>query len=311
MALVTAAHAGPISISAEPIPAFQRLSEAETFGPFAWRGGLTLASPDKHFGGLSGLVLGPDCESLVAVSDAGNWLEARLVYDRDRLTGLSGAHLSPMLDSKGRPLRTKVKADAEAVARLGDGRLLAAFESLVRFGHYDLVREGTKARFRAVPHPKDIDTGPDNGEVEAVGELPDGRLLAIAEGKFDPEGRIRAWAWKGERTTPFTLEPFGDYRVTDLAVLKDGSVLTLERRFTATSLPGMAVRRFPASAIAAGETVMPELLLEATAPLTVIDNMEGIALCERAGETRVTLLSDDNFNSAIQSTVLLQFAYTP
>jgi hypothetical protein len=41
----------------------------------------------------------------------------------------------------------------------------------------------------------------------------------------------------------------------------------------------------------------------------VIDNMEAIALCEREGETRVTLMSDDNFNPTVQSTILLQFAY--
>ena len=37
--------------------------------------------------------------------------------------------------------------------------------------------------------------------------------------------------------------------------------------------------------------------------------MEAIALCERQGETRVTLMSDDNFNTSVQSTILLQFAY--
>jgi hypothetical protein len=73
----------------------------------------------------------------------------------------------------------------------------------------------------------------------------------------------------------------------------------------------MAVRRFPAPAIASGGIVAPELLLEATAPLYVIDNMEGIAACRRGGETRVTLISDDNFNRAVQSTILLQFAYKP
>ena len=35
------------------------------------------------------------------------------------------------------------------------------------------------------------------------------------------------------------------------------------------------------------------------------------AVCQREGETRVTLLSDDNFNARVQSTILLQFAYGP
>ena len=46
-------------------------------------------------------------------------------------------------------------------------------------------------------------------------------------------------------------------------------------------------------------------------PLYTIDNMEGIAVCERNGETRVTLQSDNNFNTRLQSTLMLQFAYKP
>ena len=45
------------------------------------------------------------------------------------------------------------------------------------------------------------------------------------------------------------------------------AVLTLERRFSTGSLPGMAVRRFAISDIASGKPVKPELLLEATAPV--------------------------------------------
>jgi hypothetical protein len=36
--------------------------------------------------------------------------------------------------------------------------------------------------------------------------------------------------------------------------------------------------------------------------------MEGIAVSETAGETRVTLISDDNYNRRLQRTLLLQFA---
>lgn len=305
LAMTTAAPAETITISAEPISAFDRLAPTRSFGPFTWRGGLTLTSPAPDFGGLSGLVMGNDCEALLAVSDMGHWFQARLDYDgQGQLTGLSSAGLQPLRNSEGGRLASKRQADAEALTRLSDGKLLVGFERLVRFGRYD----GVKAKFRPVPHPKDMDTGPDNAQIEAVGQLADGRLLAIGEGQFDAEGNIRAWAWKGGETTAFTLARHGDYRVTDLAVMADGSVLTLERRFTSTTLPGMAVRRFKSSAMARGAMVEPELLLEATAPAHVIDNMEGIAVCERQGETRVTLVSDDNF-SPLQSTILLQFAY--
>lgn len=308
LVLATGAEADPVSVATEPIGSFQRLSSSSDFGAFSWRGGLTLTSEDHDFGGFSGLVLGRNCEDMLAVSDRGNWLQARLVYEKGILSGIADAVMAPIRDSKGQPQRSKSWADAEAVTRLANGRIAVGFESRVRFGTYDIARRGLDARFQALRHPRDIDLGRENGEVEALGELPDGRLIAIAERESDAQGNIRGWAWKGGNATDFSLERYDAYQVTDLAVDGD-DVLTLERRFTAGSLPGMAVRRFAIADIEGGKPVTAELLLEATAPLYVIDNMEAIALCARQGETRVTLMSDDNFNTSIQSTILLQFAY--
>ena len=61
--------------------------------------------------------------------------------------------------------------------------------------------------------------------------------------------------------------------------------------------------------IAEGATVEPEPLFSGGPPYYAIDNMEGLALCQRNGETRVTLLSDNNFFPNIQRTLLLQFSY--
>ena len=308
LGLASAAGADAVTVTSEPIGFFQRLSSSGDFGALSWRGGLTLTSEAAAFGGFSGLLLGRDCEDMLAVSDRGNWLQARLLYEDGRLSGIDGAVISPILDSKGKPQRSKAWADAEALTRLDSGRVAVGFESRVRFGTYDIARRGLDARFQPMQHPKDIDRGPDNGEIEAFGELPDGRMIAIAERQYDDGGKIRGWVWKGAKAQPFVLDPYDAYKVTDLAVAGD-DVLTLERRFSADSLPGMAVRRFAIADLASGRTVAPELLLEATAPLYVIDNMEAIALCEREGETRVTLMSDDNFNPTVQSTILLQFAY--
>lgn len=303
----SAAQAEPVTVKSSSITDFHRLSSSEDFGPLLWRGGLTLTSDAKQFGGFSGLVLSPDCGSLLAVSDGGQWLQGRLQYQDGRLSAFGSATMMPLLDSMGQPLPGKNVGDAEAVAKLRNGRLAVAFERLIRFGSYD----GVTGRFKPIPHPKDIDTGPRNGAVEALGQLSDGSFIAIGEDHHDGNSNIRGWIWKGSHTTLFAIPQFGDYRVTDLAVMNDDTVLTLERRFENASLPGMAVRRFPASGLKNGAVVKPELLLEATAPLHVIDNMEGIALCKHEGETRLTLISDDNFNHTLQSTILLQFALKP
>ena len=145
----------------------------------------------------------------------------------------------------------------------------------------------------------------------ALGQLADDRYIAMSERQRDENGNTRAWIWQGNRATSFTLERYDSYNVTDLAVMPDGSVLTMERSFTRTSLPGMVIRRLSPDTVSQGVLIKPELLLEANVPLYAIDNMEGIAVCERNGETRVTLQSDNNFNTSIQSTLLLQFAYKP
>lgn len=306
------AHGTAFDIAAAPISSFQRFFSPERFGPFTWRGGLTLTSDKIGFGGLSGLVLGGNCEALLAVSDSGNWVRALLRYDGERLAGIGDAEMRPLLDGNGKHPRDKGMLDAETLTPLGNGKVGIAFERRVRFGAFDVGKDGLTARLRPIPHPRLIDHGPDNGEVEAFGALPGGKgYIAIGELNHDDAGNIRAWAWRGSQATPFLLKRHGEFNVTDLAVTPTGDVLTLERRFSETSLPGFAIRRFAAAAIAPGKVIAPELLLEASAPLYIIDNMEGMALCSRDGETRLTLVSDDNFNRTIQSTILLQFAYRP
>jgi hypothetical protein len=138
-----AAQAGPVTVSTEPIASFQRLASQDSFGPFTWRGGLTLTSDDDRFGGFSGLIMGKNCEDLLAVSDRGVWLKARLVYDGETLSGITDAQLAAMLNRKGEPPGSKIAGDAEALTRLKDGSVAVGFESLVRVGRYNLPGNST------------------------------------------------------------------------------------------------------------------------------------------------------------------------
>jgi len=303
------AAADPVAVAATPIASFNTAGET-AFGPFEWRGGLELSSGDVKFGGLSGLTLSADCTGLLAVSDAGRWFRASLAYDGAALTGLADAELAPMLDARGRPPRDKRRGDAEALADLGGGKFLVGFESRPRVGIYDIGKSGLAARFQPVKSPREIRTGPGNAELESVGRI-GGDFIAISEFNADAQGNIRAWLWNAERTAAFSVKRHGDYKITDLTVLPDDGILILERSFGSSLLPGMAIRRFAASAIEDGATVAPQLLFNGRAPFHAIDNMEGIALCTRDGETRVTIVSDNNFNTGLQRTLLLQFAYPP
>ena len=314
--LLSSARADPFTVTSSPVSSFQTVGSNTTFGPLEWRGGLTLESADTKFGGLSGLALSENCEKLVAVSDAGRWFTATLGYGEDgQLVSISGGQLAPIRDANGKPLRSKIHADAEALAFLGEGKYLVGFERRPRVGFYNLGKDGLNARFQLVKSPKSITEGPANGELEAVGRITGGAYkgyhIAISEKNRDDAGNIRGWLWKSWKTVLFTVEKLEDYDITDLAVLPGGDVLILERSFTRLSLPGMAIARFSTSGIEQEGTVEPELLFEGRLLSYRIDNMEGIALCRRDGETRATLISDNNFNTSLQSTLLLQFAYRP
>jgi hypothetical protein len=172
---------------------------------------------------------------------------------------------------------------------------------------------GLKARFQLLNSPKAIAEGPPNAELESVGRFAEGRwrghYLAISEHNTDTNGNIRAWLWQSSKTIPFAIKRLEDYSITDAAILPDGDILILER--SASLLPGMAIRRIGAADIASEVTVDPQLLFSGRAPFYAIDNMEGLALCKRNGESRLTVISDNNFSTDLQRTLLLQFAYGP
>jgi hypothetical protein len=305
----------PLAITTAPLDRFALLSNATSFGPFNWRGGLELTSSNTKFGGLSGLMMAKDCTSMVAVSDAGRWISADVDYTGDTLSGLSAANINPILDSAGKPPLRKALSDAEALAAGPNGMTIVGFESKTRVGFYDLASKGFKAKFQKLNPPREIANGPGNGELESVGYFNAGPLkgnyIAIAEKNLDANGNAKAWVWNARRSTAFSIHQLENYNITDIAVLQDGDILILQRSFNLTSLPGAAITRLSASSIAKGKTAKPDTLFEARVPFYAIDNMEGITVCERGGETRVTLVSDNNFNGDLQRTLLLQFSYAP
>ena len=140
------ASAEPLTITSANLDRFALLTNAVSFGPLTWRGGIELTSPNKKFGGLSGLVMANECTSLRAVSDAGRWITADVTYTGNVLSGLTTASINSILDSKGKPPPNKLWGDAEAIAAGPGGKTIVGFESRTRIGAYDLARKGLKAR---------------------------------------------------------------------------------------------------------------------------------------------------------------------
>ena len=307
-----------LAVQAEPVT-LSRIGGVR-FGELEWRGGLALSAGHDAFGGFSGLVVSADGARLLAVSDRGLWWQVRLVHDEDGLlAGVSGkSTLAPMLSSRGRPI-TGSWRDAEALApydaRRLDGPLLVAFERRARLALYDWGAQRAQARARYLFLPVAIRRARENGEIEAVARFWNGPLagftLGIIEKGRAENGARRAFLWRDKRVTPFFIESRDDFRITDVAVLPDGAgFVTLERRFSKslTSPPAFAMRLFRADAVRSGAVLKGRLLMQATWPMQAIDNMEGLALYERGDELRLLVISDDNFNRTLQSTLLFEFA---
>ena len=290
------------------------------FDELIWRGGLVVQAAHRAFGGFSGLVVSADGTRALAVSDRGLWWQMRLTHDeKGQLSGLEErTMLAPLLSSKGRPLSGWWR-DAEAVApfdaRRLDGPLLVAFERRARLALYDWGKEGPKAQARYLFLPVPIRRARENGEIESIARFWNGPLaghiLGVIEKGRAKNGARRAFLWQERKVIPFFIESQGAFRITDTAVLPDGSgFLTLERRITKsfTEPPAFSIRLFRSDSVRQGALLRGKVLMQATWPLQAIDNMEGLALYERGGELRLVLISDDNFNRGLQSTLLFEFA---
>jgi hypothetical protein len=306
-----------IQVTATKVASFHMLPQKTTFGALEWRGGIELKSPDDRFGGLSSIAIAGDGGEILAVSDRGLWFRAKLEYVDGRLSGIAEAELAPIRNDKGGITKGKVRNDAEAVALwepgIIAGKVIVGYESRPRAGIFDLKRSGFAAPFRDLKLPKAVSKGPGNHELEAVGRFPKGALagalIAISEDNRDAAGDIRAWVWGGRKSFEFTIKPFEDYLITDLAFLPDGNILTIERSFSSSSFPGMAIREISSADIIAGGAVAPREVFSGRLPFYLIDNMEGIAVFETPdGETRITVVSDNNYRTDLQRTLLLQFA---
>ena len=285
------------------------------FGPLSYAGGIEISSDQSVFGGYSGLIVSRDGGSVLAVSDAGHWLRADLVYNDGRLTAIGTAHILALRDVGGRALHGKRTGDAEAIARLPGtdfyGDLLVSFERDHRVLRYRHEAGGRIVAEGPVIVPEQLADAPSNKGIEALLVLADGRTLLITERMRDGDGNLIGWLLRqGEAAQPIRVARKNNFDVTDLAQLPDGDLLLLERRFTLIGGAAMRLRRIAYNKLGQPGPLDGETLLTLTAR-NGIDNMEGLDVRQtEAGETLLYLMSDDNFNSA-QKTLLLMFRLDP
>jgi hypothetical protein len=298
----------PLEIEAKPLPLSYTDREAKTLGRLVHRGTLKLTSPDKGFGGLSGLIVSPDGKRFLAITDSSAWLTGELTHDGDRLVSIRGTRIAPLRDPDGKPLSGK-KGDAEGLAGTLDGNVYVSFEGNHRIWRYAFASEGLDARATPVKTPPDLATAPGNGGIEALERLKGGRLLALTEAMQDASGRTRGWLIDPDtgRNESLSVVPRAPFEITDVRELPGGDVLTVERRFSRTGGIGFSLRRIAAADLKSGRPITATLLADAGMD-HVIDNMEALAVRTGAnGRPLVYVLSDDNFNRPLQQTLLMLF----
>jgi hypothetical protein len=235
-------------------------------------------------GGLSGLELGPQGRSGIAVSDRGDLFAITL----DRTDGvLSKATLTPW------PTRSKIEGDVEGIA-INDNKTY--FFSLE--GPATVISLSETGDIKRIPRHPDFSKMESNRALEGIAIDQDGTLYTLAEKGV----QLYAFAngqWQRAAKIPRIgsfLAVGADFGPNNLFYLLERSVSPLGFR--------TRVRRFDLNS----ETLTEKTLL--TTWPSHHDNLEGISLWQDAsGATRITMISDDNF-LRIQRTQIVEFALT-
>jgi hypothetical protein len=288
------AGAAPVNVTAEPVA----ISGGDLSG-LELRGAWVLRGDHRGFGAFSGLLITGG--RLVAVADTGGWLGASLTWHGDTLQ-LINARMAPMRDGDGNAY-TKSGGDAEGLTRLG-ARLVVSFERDHRLMFLD-----DRGRMGGAVRSPMFEQLRSNKSLEALATLPDGRLIAFAEGAGN-EGAPMFVIDAVGRVTEGRLPLAGIHSVTGADVGPDGRLYLVLRAYSPLFGVSIRVMRY-----ALGPDSLPlpgsAETLAAFEADSGIDNMEGIAL-ERGPDSdiRLWLISDDNL-SVSQRTLLMRFDVAP
>jgi hypothetical protein len=300
------------ALTAETVVLFPDDPGRTRLGALRYTGGVALESSDDRFGGWSAVEISEEGARLLTLSDRANWMTARLVYAEDgALVGLSEMTIAPLLDAEGRALDGDA-VDAEGLAPLGGGRYAVSFERQHRIEAFDLGDDWSgigAARGETLPAPPGADRLRNNAGMEALARS--GEILWAGVEYPLVEGQPHT-LWRFDLSDPdappqarsLSLTP--GFGLTALASDGEGGLYIVERFWARNIGNRIRIGQLSAEDLNEGaQPAQPTLLAEITPDMTV-DNIEAIAVIEIAGETRLFLMSDDNFNAA-QRTLLLSF----
>jgi cyclophilin family peptidyl-prolyl cis-trans isomerase len=303
--------AAPLAAQADeaflPMTAPADIGVAE-MGVLTFRGGVEIAPDKADIGGISSLEWHDG--TLYAVTDDGRWMQLMIDEVAGRLIDVSGVRLGPLRDPGGAVLDAKKRGDAEALTRLASGEWLVAFEQEHRIWRYaDLEGPATGNETRAA----ELTAGalPNEG-IETLAAYPGG---VLACGEWVDAARPNCLRITDAGAAGFALAaPEGIAAAggvpTDASCKADGTCYVLFRSFTRGEGNRAAIL-----ALAPDNTATT---LAVFAPPLKLDNFEGLAVREDAGQTVLYMVSDDNLQNCervrrpdCQRTLLYKFAIAP
>ena len=299
----------PIEITAHQIVLDPSKPDRKLVNGLIYRGGLELSSGHKFFGGYSGLTVSPDGSKMIAISDRGTWLKADLIHENGRLSGIANAGVAPILGANGKRLGVGYR-DAEALATDPRGGFLISFEGQHRLNHYSVAPLPVGSMPALLATPDGLSSAPLNKGLEAIVPLGARRYLLLTEDHRNDDLDTIGWILthshdrKSGSAAEISLAVSGLFHPTDAALLPDGDILVLERRYMVLKGGSMRLRRINSADVMPGTRLVGTTLGTITPPLTV-DNMEGLAIrTDSDGKTLVYIMSDDNFKPGFGSLFL-------
>lgn len=305
-------------ITVRPLPNFSISESGKVrFGQLVYVGGFEVRADRREVGGLSGLVISNAGRGFLSLSDDGFMVHANI--DRDasgRPVGLSSASIRRLQTLKGPLPLNKQLSDTESFDLYTEGSRafgVVSFEQRPNVMIGPLGADGFIGPLTAINLPKEVSRLQINRGLESVAALPagnrfGGRFIILAEGaeRGATTSNQPGWMIGGKAPLAFRIHRLGDYDLTDAKVGPDGRLYVLERSFSFLKGIRCRIRAFRLTDIRPGALIDGDTLMEASMS-EEIDNMEGLSIWRTpGGETRISLISDDN-HAFIQRTLYLEF----
>ena len=294
----------PVSASASAVMTVVAVPLAEAqprrrrVGRLVFLRGWALDSEDPRFGAISAMHV--EDGRVLALNDAGTLF----AFVLPRGPGRQGVTIRSLRHRPGEPKRAR---DTESLQVQG-GRAWIGFEAVNAVKRFRLGdwREESAAR------PPAMRRWRGNSGAEALVRLGDGRFLVFSEGRDDDDPFSPVLLFEGDPAVPGTRSvglryrrPQG-FRVTDAALLPDGRLLILNRRFRLLDCCGASLVVAALPPPRSGAIIEGAEIARLEDPLTS-GNMEALSVTREGGRTIVRIASDDNFMPILR-TLLLEFA---